>query len=54
MTITSSMTKASQQSVNQMDAPNVTYAPNPAQQVRARPASEQRPMQKGSGNDKAS
>ena len=52
--ITSSMTKASQQSVNQMDAPKVTYAPNPAQQVKAPPAADQRPMQKGSGNDKAS
>lgn len=52
--ITSSMSRASQQTVNQMAAPKVTYAPNPAQQVKAPPASEQRPMQKGSGNDKAS
>lgn len=52
--ITSSMTKPSQQTVNQMTSPKVTIAPNPAQQVKAPPASEQRPMQKGSGNDKAS
>lgn len=54
MTITSSMSKPSQQNVNQMTSPKVTYAPNPAQQVAPRSAAEQRPMQKGSGNDKAS
>lgn len=48
------MTDTNRQNVNQMDAPNVTYAPNPAQTVAARQSNDQRPMQKGSGNDRAS